>query len=87
MFMKTLTARDASVLAVIADSPALPRDQRKRLISRLSSAAKPLAEAIEGNGALPTKRGKRTSRVAKALRIWSESNRDASRARMLRRLD
>jgi malate/lactate dehydrogenase len=81
--MKTLTTRDASVLAVIAGSPSLSRDQRKRLMERLSSAAKPIAEAM-GNGT-PTTASKST-RVARAVKDWSDSNRDASKARMLRRL-
>jgi hypothetical protein len=84
MVMKTLTARDASVLAVIAGSPSLSRDQRKRLVGRLSSAAKPIAEAMGKNGGVNT--ANKSTRVANAVKGWSDSNRDASKQRMLRRL-
>ena len=82
--MKTLTARDASVLAVIAGSPSLPRDQRRRLIGRLSPAAKPIGEAMEKNGGVKT--ANKSTRVANAIKGWLDSNRDASKQRMLRRL-
>ncbi len=53
-------------------------------MERLSSTAKPIADAMEKNGALQTTN--KTTHVANAVKGWSDSNRDASKKRMLRRL-
>jgi hypothetical protein len=85
--MKTLTATDASLLAMLADKPSLPKEQRKRMLARLSPAARPIAEAMNGGG-VDGAAVRRSSavRVASGLREWSASNKDAAIMRVQRRI-
>jgi hypothetical protein len=84
--MKTLTATDASLLAMLADKPGLPKEQRKRMLARLSTAARPIAEAMNGNGVEGAGRRSAAARVASDVRRWSTSNKDAAIVRVQRRI-
>lgn len=85
--MKTLTATDASLLAMLADKPSLPKEQKRRMLARLSPAARPIAEAMNGASTdVSTVRRSSAARVATGVRKWSASNKDAGSARVQRRL-
>jgi hypothetical protein len=85
--MKTLTATDASLLAMLADAPMLPKEQKKRIVARLSAAAKPIADAMNGSVVDSTVRHQSSAvRVASGLRRWSTSNKNAATVRVQRRL-
>lgn len=81
--MKTLSANDASVLAVIADNPALSSSQKKRLIERLSAPARPIGEAMSRAAKNGSRRGS-AARIAKGVREWSISNKNAAATRLQR---
>lgn len=81
--MKTLSAQDASLLAVIADNPSLSKNQKKRLIGRLSAPARAIGNAMSRESKKHGKVGA-AARVAKGVREWSTSNKDAAALRLQR---
>lgn len=80
--MKTLSARDASVLTTIAGSSKLSPKQRKTLVASLSETAKPIANAMKG-GSAP--RHSEAVKAARTVKMLTDSNRKVSEDRVQRR--
>lgn len=62
----SLTGKDASLLALLAQAPGMPSEERRRVVGELSEEAQKVARALAGTDA-----GGDAGATADAIRNWA----------------